>query len=99
MKMMVTAGLVALGEDLMMTSSGLMPPSDRLCRTNDTQTHIHEHTHTLTHMHVHTLGFPVTLLIWHAICAGWVLFEIRTNTALQHRQCKNILPSTALILI
>ncbi len=48
MKMMMAAELVTLGEDLMMTSSGLVPPFDPLSQTNDTQTHILEHTRTHT---------------------------------------------------
>lgn len=52
MKMMMAAELVTLGEDLMMTSPGLMPPSDPLSQTNDTQTHIHEHTHTHAHTYI-----------------------------------------------
>lgn len=54
-----------------MTSSGLMPPFDPLSQTNDT--------------HTHTLWFPVTVLIWPAICAGWLIFEIEPNAALQHQ--------------
>lgn len=46
MKVMMAAELVSLWGDQMMTSSGLMPPSDPLSQTNDTQTHFHKHTHT-----------------------------------------------------
>lgn len=80
MKMTTIAGELVTpgGKYLMTTSSGLMPLSDPLSRTSDTQTHIYERTHTL---HIHTLWFPVAVLIWHAICAGWLLFEIEMNTA------------------
>ena len=57
--------LVTLGK-MMMTSSDLMPRSDPLSQTNDTQTQRCTH----THIHRHTLWFLVTVLIVRAICAG-----------------------------